>query len=176
MIKEFKPALLFLVKFLGVYFIGNIVYGLYIESFGNSADPMTAWVSNQTATILNWMGLHTETLVDDFAPKIRLLLDEHSVLSIYEGCNGLNVMIIFVGFLAAYAGNIKRLFWFVPFGLLVIHLMNLTRIVLLFFVAEYYEDYLYFTHKYLFTGVIYVAILILWYWWIVSLSKTAKDE
>jgi len=176
MIKEFKPALFFLVKFLIVYFIGNIAYGLYIESFGNSADPMTAWVSNQTTVILNLMGFNTETLADDFAPKIRLLLDDHSVISIYEGCNGLNVMIIFVAFLAAYSGNIKRLLWFVPLGLLVTHLMNLTRIVLLFFVAEYYEDYLYFTHKYLFTGIIYVGILILWYWWIVSLSKTTKDD
>jgi exosortase family protein XrtF len=176
MIKEFKPALLFLVKFLGVYFVGNIVYGLYIEGFGNVADPMTVWVSNQTVTILNLLGLNSETLVDDLAPKIRLLLDDHSVLSIYEGCNGLNVMIIFVAFLAAYSGNMKRLLWFVPFGLLMIHLMNLTRIVLLFFVAEYYEGYLYFTHKYLFTAVIYVGILILWYWWITKLSKTTNNE
>lgn len=176
MIKEFKPALFFLGKFLGVYFVGNIVYGLYIESFGDLADPMTSWVSNQTVTILNFMGLNTETLVDDFAPKVRLLLDGHSVVSVYEGCNGLNVMIIFAAFLVAYSGNMKRLLWFVPFGLLVTHLMNLTRIVLLFFVAEYYENYLYFTHKYIFTAAIYVVILILWYWWIVRLSKITKDE
>jgi len=176
MIKEFKPALLFLVKFLGVYFVGNIVYGLYIESFGNLADPMTWWVSEQTVLFLKAVGVNSEILADDFAPKVRLLLDGHSVVSVYEGCNGLNVMIIFVAFLAAYSGNIKRLLWFIPFGLLVIHLMNLSRIVLLFIVAEYYEGYLYFTHKYLFTGAIYVVILILWYWWIVSLSKTTKDE
>ncbi len=175
MIKEFKPALLFLAKFLGVYFLGNIVYGLYIESFGNIADPMTAWVSEQTVVFLKLLDLNSETLVDDFAPKIRLLLDDHSVLSIYEGCNGLNVMIIFVAFLVAYTGNTKRLLWFIPFGLLVTHLMNLGRIILLFFVAEYYEDYLYFTHKYLFTAAIYLVILVLWYWWIVSLSKK-KDE
>lgn len=175
MIKEFKPALLFLVKFLSIYFVGNIIYGLYIESFGIIADPMTAWVSEQSVFFLKAVGMNTETLVDDFAPKVRLLLDEHIVLNIYEGCNGLNVMIIFVAFLVAYAGNLQKLLWFVPFGLLMIHLMNLSRIVLLFFVAEYYENYLYFTHKYFFTGIIYVGVLILWYWWIANLSKM-KDE
>ncbi len=176
MIKEFKPALLFLAKFLGVYFLGNIIYGLYIESFGNIADPMTFWVSEQTVLFLKAIGLHTETLLDDFAPKVRILLDDHSVLSVYEGCNGLNVMIIFVAFLVAYAGNMRKLLWFIPFGLLAIHLMNLSRIILLFFVAEYYEDYLYFTHKYLFTAVIYVGVLVLWYWWISKLSKSTANE
>lgn len=176
MIKEFKPALLFLAKFLGVYFLGNIVYGLYIESFGIIADPMTSWVSEQTVLFLKAIGLNSETLVDDFAPKVRLLLDDHSVLSIYEGCNGLNVMIIFVAFLVAYTGNTQRLLWFIPFGILMIHLMNLGRIILLFFVAEYYENYLYFTHKYLFTAVIYLGVLALWYWWIARLSKKPSDE
>ena len=176
MIKEFKPALLFLAKFLAVYFLGNIIYGLYIESFGSVADPMTSWVSEQTAIFLRLVGTNSETLADDFAPKVRLLLDGRSVVSIYEGCNGLNVMIIFVAFLVAYAGNLKRLLWFIPFGLLVIHLMNLSRIILLFFVAEYHKSYLYFTHKYLFTAVIYVGILILWYWWITKLSKSPEDE
>jgi len=176
MIREFKPALIFLVKFLAVYFLGNIIYGLYIESFGSVADPMTSWVSEQAVVFIRFVGMNSETLGDDFAPKVRLLLDGHSVVSVYEGCNGLNVMIIFVAFLMAYAGNARRLLWFIPFGLLVIHLINLVRIILLFFVAEYYKHYLYFTHKYLFTAVIYVVVLILWYWWITRLSKNSNDE
>lgn len=176
MIKEFKPTILFLVKFLGVYFLGNIVYGLYIESFGNVADPMTYWVSNQVVVFLKLIGMNTEILMDDFAPKVRILLDSHSVVSVYESCNGLNVMITFVAFLAAYAGNTKRLLWFIPFGLLMIHLMNLSRIMFLFFVAEYYENHLYFTHKYFFTAIIYLGVLILWYWWISKLSKKSSHE
>jgi len=176
MLKEFKPALWFLAKFLGVYFLGNIVYGVYIEGFGQVADPLTSWVSEQIVFLLSAFGLETSSMADDFAPKVRILLESHSVISIYEGCNGLNVIIIFIAFLVAYAGNLPRLVWFIPLGILVIHLMNLTRIILLFYVAEYYEDYLYFTHKYLFTAIIYVGVLGLWYWWVTYLNKKVEHE
>lgn len=54
-----------------------------------------------------------------------------------------------------------------PLGILIIHLINLGRIYLLFLVALYRPNYLYFTHKYFFTGIIYIAIFALWYIWII---------
>ena len=171
MFKEFKPALLFVAKFLVIYFIGNILYGIYVESFGHVADPATNWVTDQSVTILNWVGEATEAYKDDANPKVHILLNERTVLSIYEGCNGLNVIVIFVAFLFAYGGKWIRVIWFIPFGVLFIHMANLTRIVLLYFVAEYYPNFMYFTHKYLFTGFIYAFVLLLWYWWATRISK-----
>ncbi len=49
LIKEFKPALLFLLKFLGMYVILSIFYGIYVESFGTNPDTITIWVSQQTS-------------------------------------------------------------------------------------------------------------------------------
>lgn len=171
MLKEFKPALLFVANFLAIYFIGNIIYGLFIESFQQVADPVTGWVTLQSADILNMLGAEVKTYADEMLPKVHILLENRTVLSVYEGCNGLNVIIIFVAFLFAYGGSTKSYLWFVPLGIVTIHFANLGRIVMLYYVAEFYPNFMYFTHKYLFTATIYVFVLALWYWWATKVSK-----
>jgi exosortase/archaeosortase family protein len=67
--------------------------------------------------------------------------------------------------------------WFVPLGLAVIHVANLGRIVLLFLVSLYEPEYLYFTHKYLFTAFIYLFVFLLWILWVMKIAKPKpKDE
>ena len=171
MLNEFKPALFFVGKFMLIYFVGNILYGLYVESYGDRADHLTTWVTEQTIVLLNNIGESTEAYANETEPKVHILDNERVVLSIYEGCNGLNVIVIFIAFVVAYGGRLKNIIWFSVSGIVVIHIMNLTRIVLLYFVAQYYPNFMYFTHKYLFTGFIYAVVLALWYWWATKWSK-----
>ncbi len=171
MLKEFKPALLFVTKFLAIYFIGNILYGLYVESFDNRPDSATAIVTDQSVWCLKESGENVESSLDSDQPKVHILLNNKIVLSVFEGCNGLNVMIIFLAFLVAYGGSWKKMLWFVPLGLVAIHLANLGRIAMLYYIAHYHPNWMYFTHKFLFTGFIYAFVLLLWYWWVTRLSK-----
>ena len=171
MLKEFKPALLFVTKFLIIYFIGNVIYGLYVESFGEKPDVLTEWVTEQSVQILNTTGQSTEVYCDEQAPKVHIVTENRAVISVYEGCNGVNVFVIFIAFVIAYGGNYKNLLWFIPLGLVGVHVANLLRIVMLYFVAEYFPNYMYFTHKFLFTGFIYAFVLALWYGWVIIWSK-----
>ena len=74
LIKEFKPALMFLLKFLGMYLILSIFYGIYVESFGTKPDAVTIWVSEQTSGILQWLSLDTSIYPRENVPKVALLL------------------------------------------------------------------------------------------------------
>ena len=67
----------------------------------------------------------------------------------------------------------NRMYWFIPLGLLVIHLVNLARISLLYFVSIRYPRYMYFAHKYFFTAVLYAAVFMLWVWWVRKYSVRA---
>jgi exosortase/archaeosortase family protein len=58
--------------------------------------------------------------------------------------------------------------WFIPAGLIVIHIFNLGRISLLYFVAQRYEEYFYLFHKYFFTAIIYVVVFLLWALWVLK--------
>jgi exosortase family protein XrtF len=164
--REFRPTIFFLGKFLGLYFAGNLLYGLFVTSFSPGPDPATRWVSEQTGLVLTSCGWPTDVYDDPQKATSLLRYDEREILAVYEGCNGLNTMIIFVAFLIAFGPVNKTLLWFIPLGLLIIHLANLLRITLLFFVAEYRPDFMYFIHKYIFTAILYLVIFALWVWWV----------
>lgn len=165
-VKEFRPTIIFLAKFIGVYLIGNLLYGLFVTSFTPQPDPITHWVSEQTGSILTACGWPIEVIDHQSKPTTLLLYQKRAVLSVFEGCNGINTIIIFLAFLASFGPISKSLLWFMPLGVLIIHVSNLVRISLLFFVAEYRPDFMYIIHKYFFTAALYVVIFCLWVWWI----------
>lgn len=165
-IKEFKPTILFLVKFVGIYLTGNFLYGMYVTAYEPTPDPVTHWVSNHTAAVLTSCGWPVITADRPDRPTTKLLYEKRAILAVYEGCNGINVMIIFLAFILAFGPLSRHVLWFIPAGLLIIHVMNLARIALLFWVSIYLKDYLYFTHKYFFTAILYVVVFVLWVWWV----------
>jgi exosortase family protein XrtF len=174
MIKEFKPTILFLAKFLGIYLAGNFIYGLWITSCYPQPDPVTNWVTWHSAEVLTWLGWEVEVVDHASKATTRILFEGRPILAVYEGCNGLNVVIVFIAFLFAFGPVNKSLLWFLPMGLLIIHLSNILRIVLLFWVSIKMPDYLYFTHKYLFTAFIYFFVFILWIVWVMRYGKATR--
>lgn len=166
LLREFRPALMFLGKFLALYLAGNIVYGLFIESYGTHPDPITRMVTFHTAHVLRMTGYEAGVRDHDTRPLIGLTEHGSTVLNIFEGCNGINVMIVFVAFMFAFGGNIRRLTVFVPAGLLIIHFFNLIRLVLLYHLAGSGSPQFYYYHKYVFTGILYLVVFVLWAIWV----------
>lgn len=167
MIEQFKPALLFLAKFLGIYILGNLVYGLWINQYYPQADPLTFQVSHQVAKIISAVD---QPVIIEGSSKARVtLIDEstqRSVINVFEGCNGANVAIVFLAFIVAYPGTWKRTLAFGSVGIVIIHLFNLARLWLLFHQAKINSIYFYYFHKYIFTAAIYFVVLFLWFLWV----------
>lgn len=148
-----------------------MLYGLYVESCDNAPDGITNSVTVQTTSLLNGLGCSVTASKNTQGPTVFIETPEKIALSVYEGCNGINVMILFVAFVVAFGGPLKKMAWFIPAGLVIIHLSNLIRIAMLFFVAEYYEQYFYYIHKYAFTAIIYVVVFLLWVIWVMRFNK-----
>jgi len=163
---ELKPSFLFLVKFLGFYLMVNLLYGYWVTIYEPRPDPATRSATDQSVFLLSCMGYDVASQTHASSPAERVLLDGHSILSVYEGCNGINVWIIFTGFMLAVARPDRKwlIFWLV--GTALIHVANLGRIVALFFISLKYPEALYFVHKYLFTACLYAVVFGLWYLWI----------
>ena len=168
--------MLFLAKFLALYLAGNLLYGLYVESFDERPDAVTHLVSAQTSWVLNLTG--NDTSIGDVAgaPKVALMEEGDVVLNVFEGCNGINVMIVFIAFLFAFGGPLKVMAVFIPAGLLVIHLFNLLRIGLLFHLASEHATTFYYYHKYFFTATLYLVIFGLWALWVMRFNKKSDRE
>jgi exosortase family protein XrtF len=175
-IKELKPAIRFLVIFLVLYIGLNVLYGLWITSYGNTPDPATRMVTQHTSWLLNAFG--EETIIADtpHTASIAVRKELRTVMNVYEGCNSINVMIVFVAFIIAFGGKLRSMAWFVPAGLLMIYILNLIRVLGLFYVAEHWEEYFYYVHKYAFTAFIYVFVLALWWLWIEKIGGVSIRE
>jgi exosortase family protein XrtF len=176
LLREFRPTILFLGKFLGLYLAGNLLYGAYVTAYYPKPDPVTSWVTAQSAGALTLAGWEVAAVDRPGKPTTDIVYEGRPVIAVYEGCNGLNVVIVFLSFLLAFGPYARPMLWFVPLGLLVIHISNLLRVMLLFIVALEYPDFLYFTHKYLFTAFIYLFVFALWMWWILRYTPQLRNE
>ncbi len=171
LIQHYRGPLLFLLKFAGVYVLGNLVYGLYIHSYYPLVDPITSFISSNTVSLLNFLEYDVTPVPDAHAPYVALLVGERTTISVFEGCNGVNVFIIYLAFILAFSGKRKDFYTFFFIGAITIHIANLARILLLFFVSENLQDYFYFMHKFVFTGVIYIVVFYMWYLWVRTVMR-----
>lgn len=92
-------------------------------------------------------------------------------ISINHGCSGLKQMIQFVLLMMIFPGPWKHKLWFIPLGVLIVHLTNLFRIIGLAVVLVNIPDYWKFSHDYLFRPFFYVIIFSLWVWWVEKLRN-----
>lgn len=178
MFTEFKPALLFLFKFLGVYVAGNLMYGVYVNHYYPQSDPATKWISNQVSAIISATGPVVTTLPNVTRPTVSIIEKEtnDTIINVFEGCNGINVVIVFVAFVVAYQGKLKRTIIFTVGGLVIIHIFNLARIILLFQQAKNHSPLFYYTHKYFFTAILYAVVVVLWWFWVTRCNGIKNDH
>jgi exosortase family protein XrtF len=171
-LREFLPTIIFLAKFLGIYLVASLLYGAYVTSYEPGPDPATRTVARQTSIALGVCGWNTSVHDNANKPTTEVALDHRGILSIYEGCNGINVMIIFLAFLLAFGPINRWLWWYVPVGLFILHVSNLLRITILFWVSLNEPNFMYFLHKYFFTAALYVVTFILWVIWVRMYMRT----
>ena len=170
--QENKPAILFLLTFVGLYLLLNTVYGFYVNSFLPEPDSITLVVSKHVAWVLSWWDESVTYALKAGYKNVILKNSYRTVIEVFEGCNSVNVMIVFVSFMAAFRGRLKSTLIFSLGGLIIIYLMNLFRVAMLYAIEIYWPRYLYFFHKYLFTGGIYAVVFLLWFLW----AKNVKRE
>lgn len=173
-IKENKEAILFLLIFVGLYFLLNSIYALYINFYYPSPDPFTQLISGQVVGVLSLIGFPAVSIIQPDNNFIPLIQNGKPVIYFFEGCNSINVIIIYSSFLIAFRGRLKRLVIFLLAGSLAIYLINIVRVVMLYVVALQFPQYMYFFHKYLFTAVIYLFVFLLWFFWVNGIRHERK--
>ena len=122
-------------------------------------------IRSVSQTLLEGMGYVTETSGDRF-----LRIQGSPGLFIGDSCNGISLFALFSIFIIAFPGKIISKLIFIPMGILIIHLMNVLRVVVLSIVEIYSYSWTEFNHTYTFTTLIYVCIFGMWLFWIKKYS------
>jgi exosortase family protein XrtF len=94
-----------------------------------------------------------------------VLIDTVAKVKVIEGCNGLSVMVLFVSFMLGFGRFTWDKAWFMGLGLLAIHAFNVMRVAVLALLIHHTDRTYYDLQKNMFTGSIYVLVLVLWVWW-----------
>lgn len=93
-----------------------------------------------------------------------------SAMYINNSCSGLKQMLQFALLMMIYPGPWLKKLWFIPLGLVIMHLTNLFRVVGLAVVMNNWPWHWDFSHDYLFRPFFYVVIFMLWVWWVEKLK------
>jgi len=165
-----KPVLKFLAIFLSSYILLSLLYYLFINNT-SSPDIFTKSVSKQTTSALNLIGYQTTSITDFANDFINLFVREKNIAGISEGCNAISIMILFLAFIFSFAKKLKATLLFSLSGLIIIHIMNIVRIVILIICLFHYPEYSEPLHNYIFPIMIYGVVFFLWMYWINSFKK-----
>lgn len=175
MFKDFKPVLFILGRFLAIYLIPVLLYQFYLNQYsGQGLDPISHWVARQSVAIQEFLG-YTSQLVDG-KPEHEtswFRIEDRWVSRMVEGCNAISVIILFAAFIFAFYKGAKT-YLFVGFGIVLLHLMNISRIAGLNIVIFEKPEYGKVAHDYFFPAIIYGTVVLLWIIWIKFFAL--KDE
>ncbi|MFC7346618.1 exosortase family protein XrtF [Chryseobacterium zhengzhouense] len=166
MLKDFKPVLGILLRFIIIYLVLLFAYQFYLNSFKESGlDPFSKMITRQVMFLQQSLG-YPSALYDDVPnQQVWYHVKTKFTTRMVEGCNAISVMILFVSFIFAFYKGTKT-FVFAGVSLLILHIMNVLRIAGLNIVYSDYPKYGKMTHDYVFPAVIYGTVVLLWLIWI----------
>ena len=166
MLKDFKPVLGILLRFIIIYLVLLFVYQFYLngsKDFG--LDPFSRVIANQVNAVQNVLNYPSALYDDAKNEQVWFYVKEQYVTRMVEGCNAISVMILFVSFIFAFYKGSKT-FVFVGASLVILYIMNLLRIVGLNMVMAEHKEYGKMFHDFVFPAAIYGSVVVLWLIWI----------
>lgn len=166
MLKDFKPVLGILLRFIIIYLVLLFAYQFFLNRFHQEGlDPFSRMIADQVCAVQNSIGFPTKLYNDVKGEQVWFYVKDQYVTRMVEGCNAVSVMILFVAFVFAFYKGSKT-FLFVSAGVILLYVMNLLRIMGLNIVVAYYNQYGKISHDFIFPAIIYGTVVILWLVWI----------
>ena len=168
---HYKELLVFAAISAGLYALWRFGYENYLASQTFFDYYLNNSVAKQAAALIGVF--RHQTAVVSYPPYQHLIVvDALASVSVATACNGLPMLYLFAAFILAYPGPWRRKVWFIPAGLLAIHVLNLLRIAGLSHLVNTGHRWAYeLNHKYLFQIIVYGAIGLFWVLWISYLGQ-----
>lgn len=105
--------------------------------------------------------------------------ENNGYVYVNTSCSGLKQFYQWFFLMILYPGPWKQKLWFIPLGLVIIHIVNIFRILSMTFVTMTIPQHWDFMHDYVLRPFFYVVMFFLWVWWNEKFylkSKKLKQE
>jgi exosortase family protein XrtF len=155
-----------------IFLVWFLLYHVWIDQKALDA-PIIHVQTRVSEWVLNAIGQHAHAynVEGRFSSVIYL---GSSGVRIGGECGGLELLVLFAGFILAFGGPARNMAWFIPLGIILIIALNVVRISSLTMMTAYYPAYVDFNHKYTFVIIVYAAIFGMWVLWTKKYSGLAS--
>jgi len=163
-----RPEIRFLVLFL--VFLGVSFTVVALQPVNDSVVvPYTTLVARMAAVVLGVLG-------EDISVRGCELVSPRFAVTIYNGCNGLITSLIFVAGVLAFPARWRARAIGVAVGLVLIQIINLVRIVSLFYIGMFLPHLFNEAHVFVWQSVVILSGVALWIYWAHRFGAPARRQ
>lgn len=168
-----NPLLRFLFFGTTAYILWYILYEFVLRSKTHFDEWVVHNIVKGVELFLTSLG-YSLISYEDPIWKLHVGIEGSLGVTVGAPCDGIVLFALFAIFIIAFPGPVKHKAWFVPVGIVGIHLLNILRVAALAIIVDINPDWLAFNHDYTFTILVYSAVIGLWYLWIQKYSPLKK--
>ena len=165
----------FLLRAVIIFCLWKICYFTLLSKNRVIDQPLTTLTTLETSIILNFIhdsgfsvkhsvSYHEIDGVFHSTPSEIIQYNRFPVVMMLDSCNGLELFVLYIGFILSMPVIWKRKLLFSIFGVALLHFTNLLRCVALAEISIYWSSGFDLAHHYLFNIIIYSTIFLLWNW------------
>ncbi len=170
--RQYKPSLIFILKFTGIYLIFSILYNIYLSLQAGQTDFLSLFVGKILNTIYHSFGINAELIPLQNEAGLKLIINGQYLARIVEGCTAMSVIIMFISFILSFGNASFKAIKFAAVGSVLIFVFNILRILFLSYILYYFPKYQDVAHRVLFPALIYGFVVFLWY---IFIKKSFKN-
>jgi exosortase H (IPTLxxWG-CTERM-specific) len=163
-----RPESRFLILFIAILTVSFTVIALQTVN-DTVVDPYTSFVARMSGGVLRLLG-------EDASVQGCMVRSPRFAVTIYNGCNGLITSLIFISGVLAFPARWRAKAVGAIGGLVAIQLINLVRIVSLFYIGIYLPRFFSESHIFVWQSLVILAGVTLWVVWARHASTALEDN
>lgn len=159
-VKQFlaSPAGRFLIRYLIFLSVGFFVLALRPVN-DHVVNPYTTFVAYEARFALNLLGENAQV-------EGQVLSSPRFAVQIYNGCNGLEAILVFVAGVLAFPAPWRNRGLGILLGVLAIQVVNTVRVVSLFYIGIFKPQWFAVSHVFIWQSLIILVGVVLWLVWV----------
>ena len=121
--------------------------------------PFTSFIALISSKIMNIWGAGSYVVGKQLVANVGRI-------DIADGCNGIYATAVLISGVIAYPAKLKYKLWGIALGFTAIFIVNLIRVISLFYMSIYFPNIFEEAHVYIWQPIVMIWAIYVWYiWW-----------
>lgn len=152
------PAGRFVARYVVILSVGFFVLALRPVN-DHVVNPYTTFVAQESGVVLKLFG-------ESVTVRGQVLASPRFSVAIYNGCNGLEAMLIFISGVVAFPASWRHKLLGIALGFVAIQIVNVIRVVSLFYIGVFKPAWFSVSHVFVWQTIIILFGVVLWLLWV----------